>query len=141
MNREQWTLLALDFAGSPGLSPAQLQKSLFLLGQELPTKVGDFYRFIAYDYGPFCADIYNDARGMESRGLVLISARPVGHREYGVTNAGHEEAKRLNLSADPVAIKYLSTVVEWVKSISFADLVRCIYAKYPEYKTNSLFRV
>jgi uncharacterized protein YwgA len=73
MNRQDWTLLAVSFAESSGISPVRLQKSLFILGQELPSEVGnDFYQFSAYNYGPFSKQIYLDAERLAIDGYIAI---------------------------------------------------------------------
>ena len=61
MDRKYWTLLALGAAEGKALTPVKLQKTLFLLGQVFP-KMEDFYNFVPYDYGPFNASIYEDAK-------------------------------------------------------------------------------
>jgi hypothetical protein len=41
--------------------------------------------------------------------------------------------------ADQRGGAYLEKVADWVSSLSFPQLVRAIYAKYPKYKANSVF--
>ena len=36
--------------------------------------------------------------------------------------------------------EYISRVFQWVRALSFEQLVRAIYAQYPEMKENSVFR-
>jgi hypothetical protein len=143
MNREDWVVLALDCAGARALSPAQMQKSLFLLGEELPGILGtaDFYRFVPYNYGPFCKQIYDDAESLAARGLVTILREPgVRYLQYEATAEGRELAKRLRAKADARAVAYLEQVVTWAKRQSFSQLVRSIYEKYPEFRQNSVFQ-
>jgi hypothetical protein len=142
MNRRDWALLAIRFGESKGLSPVQLQKSLFLLGRELPEEVGPgFYEFRPYNYGPFDTAVYEDAEILESQGLVNIS-RGDSRRSvrYKITPAGIARSDELSAQASPRALQYLDTVVHWAQQLSFNDLVRAIYDKYPEYRANSVFQ-
>jgi hypothetical protein len=141
MNRQDWTLLAISFGGEAGLSPVQLQKSLFLLGRELPEDLGEFYTFVAHNYGPFSKAIYHDAELLAGQGLVAISSAPwQSYPVYRVTGSGAARAEALVQSAGPAAAGYLRTVVKWARSRSFAELVSAIYAKYPEFRVNSVFQ-
>src|SRR5436190_18669612 len=80
MEPKDWTLLVISAADSRGLSPVQLQKSLFLLerrlSEEAPAeKLGEsFYEFVPYNYGPFDVKVYQDAEALEERGLVTIQS-------------------------------------------------------------------
>ena len=78
LQRKDWTLLAIALAGGLPLSPAQLQKAVFLFGEQMPKDVlpEDFYDFQPYNYGPFCRDVYTDAEELAAEGLVEISADP-----------------------------------------------------------------
>jgi hypothetical protein len=46
------------------------------------------------------------------------------------------KAKRL---ANAKGVAFLAKVVDWVASLSFPQLVRAIYEKYPRFKANSVF--
>src|SRR5690242_17212272 len=122
-----------------GLSPVQLQKCLFVLGKELPAEVGDdFYDFIPYNYGPFDRLIYRDATALSLQGLLAVSAVP-GQRynEYSLTPSGITTFESIKKFAPSKAVQFLESVVHWAQGLSFSDLVRAIYEKYPEYKANS----
>jgi hypothetical protein len=143
MKREDWTLLVIAAAKRPGLSPVQLQKSLFLLGEELdPAELGDsFYEFAPYNYGPFDVAVYQDAERLADEGLVAIT-RTAERRWalYESTGDGAAKAKSLRTEASSHAVEYLDRVVAWVQRLSFHDLVRAIYAQFPEYRANSVFQ-
>ena len=142
MDRQDWPLLAIYFAGGSGLSPVQLQKSLFLIGQELQKTVGDsFYSFIPYNYGPFSLDVYHDADVLATRGLVNITQRTGQNWNcYTITDTGREQAKQVKDSAPPDGVSYLQAVVEWAKGLTFQQLVRSIYKQYPNFQKNSVFQ-
>lgn len=140
MSRKEWLLLALAAGEGKPLSPAQLQKSLFVLSRESPAAVkGDFYKFIPYHYGPFDPSIYSDADTLAGQGLVaVLPTSDARSRVYGLTEAGAVAAAKLD-KAQP-GIEYLRRVVKWAQACSFQALISTIYAKYPEYKVNSAFR-
>jgi len=140
MNRRDWTLLAIAAADGEPLSPVQLQKALFLLGQMMPRQLdgGGFYDFRPYSYGPFDATVYQDAESLSAEGLVHIE---VGRwKQYAATSKGLGAADEVRRDANPDAVQYLSKVVAWVRSISFRELIKAIYARFPEYREKSVFR-
>ena len=135
-----WTLLAVAAAAGETVSRVQLQKSLFLLGQQLPDEVGpDFYRFEPYNYGPFAQKIYSDAEKLVAQGFIIEGAdrRWV---EYAATPVGLRAAEGIKMRASPRAVAHLHTIVEWARRISFQDLLRAVYLAYPEFAVNSVFR-
>ncbi|MHB0874578.1 MAG: hypothetical protein ACYC5O_00895 [Anaerolineae bacterium] len=141
MRRRDWALLAIAAGGAEGLTPVQLQKSLFLLGQNCRGDVGaDYYVFIPYDYGPFDSEVYADADMLGSEGLVAIE--PVAGKRwnrYAITDSGTAAAQRAARSAPDHAVRHLQELVRWAQQLSFAALVNTIYKHFPQYKINSVF--
>jgi hypothetical protein len=140
-NREDWLLMALAHRRGQPITPAQIQKAMFLMRMEAGRFVQPgFYEFIPYNYGPFDATIYHDLDALASRGLVSGGASPGRNwKTYAVTAEGMAAAERVVQMTDPAATRFLHDVVDWVCSLSFPGLVRSIYAKYPEFKANSVF--
>src|ERR1019366_5184043 len=140
MERTDWLLIALAEAGSRGLTPVQLQQDLFLLGRNKTAAVGaDFYHFVPYNYGPFCTDVYRDAEALAEKGLVSIEKSGRRWPEYYATAVSKEYLDQILKKADSSVVDYLGRVVRWAQSLSFPELVRAIYEKYPEFKQNSVF--
>jgi DNA-binding PadR family transcriptional regulator len=140
-SRQEWLLLALAHRRGQPMTPAQIQKSMFLMRMEAGRYLGDrFYEFIPYNYGPFDADIYRDLDWLAAKGVVITDTSPGRNwRTYAVTPAGIDAAERAMASADRTAVSYLGRVVDWVTSVSFPVLIRAIYDKYPQFKANSVF--
>jgi len=140
MDRQDWVLLALNFGGAKGLSPVQLQKSLFLLGMEVP-EVGprNFYEFYAHNYGPFCKEIYTDAEHLAQENLIVIERTP-SHSMFLITAIGEARVAHIKPEVPPRTWEYLRTAVEWTQQQSFSGLIRAIYDKYPAYRINSVFQ-
>lgn len=141
MARRDWLLLALDAAGDRGLSPVQVQKSMFLFwkGAETILSEGEFYDFVPYNFGPFDLAIYNDIEAMERDGLVrILNRNATAERLYTIRSVGSMESKQVKHS-DPITADYIGKVVRWVQAKPFPDLLRYIYRKWPEYRENSIF--
>jgi len=142
VRRKDWTLLAICAADAKGLSPVQLQKTLFLLGRELPEEVGHaYYDFRPYHYGPFDRTVYSDAEVLAESGHVAITQRDgESWSRYLATAKGCERAEAIKKEAPASAVAYLQRVVDWALRQSFQQLVRSIYARYPEMRANSVFQ-
>ena len=139
--RQEWLLLALAHRNGAPMTPAQIQKAMFLMSAEASALVGhEFYDFVPYNYGPFDARVYHDLDTMVQNGLVTSSHSPGRNwKVYAVTPFGLAEAAASRRRANERGVRYLQNVVDWASSMSFPQLVRAIYAKYPQYKANSVF--
>jgi hypothetical protein len=140
-SRQEWLLIALAHRNGQPMTPAQIQKAMFLMAAEARLLVGPkFYNFVPYNYGPFDANVYHDLDVLAERGLVTGNSFPGRNwKTYTVTPTGLVAAGHLKAAANHRGVGYLERVVDWVSSMSFPQLVRAIYAKYPEYKANSVF--
>jgi len=142
ISRRDWTLIVLAAAEGSALSPVQLQKALFLIGEDLPWATGnDFYKFVPYNYGPFDSSIYHDADELSSGGLAVVGYQ-AGRRycEYAISPQGQKRAEQVMAKIKPEVAAHVKSVVKWVKNVSFEQLLRTIYDKYPQYAVNSVFR-
>jgi hypothetical protein len=141
VDRKDVLLAALALSYSRSLTPVQVQKAMFLISAEAKHAAPNrFYQFEKYNYGPFCADIYSDLAEFEAKNLLTVDQvqnRKV--RVYRLTEDGAKVAAASQARLNPQLAAYLSSVVAWITSLSFPDLVREIYRKYPEYRENSVF--
>jgi hypothetical protein len=140
---KDWTLLVIAAGHGAGLSPVQLQKSLFLIGQNLTFSrlcVERFYQFKPYDYGPFNSEIYEDAEELAFEGYVTLSSAGRPYRRYSVTDSGLARADEIRKNLEVVSTKYLDDVVGWVRAQTFESLVKSIYKAYPQMRVNSIFQ-
>lgn len=138
----RWIVLALAKAEGHSLTPVQLQKSLFLLGERRAKAVQKpFYRFRPYDYGPFDAHVYHDADALAAEGLLVVDqSRGRSLREYRLTEEGVAVAQALEAETPDEALNYLGEVVPWAQRLSFNELVRAVYDEYPKMRANSVFQ-
>jgi hypothetical protein len=113
-------------AASDGLLPIQLQKSLLLLSQRFPElKSTGFYEFRMVGGGHFSEQIYVDADSLAKKGLVSIRfSERAGSRQYRITTAGAERAKKLEKLMRPELAQSLWKLVSWVSSRSMDQLLR-----------------
>jgi hypothetical protein len=123
--RDDWTLVSIA-SSRRGLTPVQLQKSLYLLGQAFPTELGpDFYKFRSINAGHYSQQIYTDADALAKQGLVLIEvSEEQGWQHYSATSAGVQRAGVLEKRLSAPALQYLHRVVEWARNRSFDQLGR-----------------
>lgn len=138
MQRTDLLLKIIAAAEGRSLTPVQLQKVAFLLGEEYRDAMpNDYYSFRKYDYGPFSAAVYADAEQLEREGVIAISINSRGGwREYSATVAG--------IAADvedipEVMASYIEETVKWAMQLSFQQLVREVYKRFPQYRENSVF--
>ncbi|OGO06291.1 MAG: hypothetical protein A2Z76_04755 [Chloroflexi bacterium RBG_13_56_8b] len=142
MENKEVLLLVVASADDEGLTPLQLQKSLFLVGEcSLPELPSDFYTFVPYNYGPFNPVIYGDAESLAEEGLLeYINVPGQKWSKYAATTAGLARAGEITDSISNECSKYIKDVVDWVLSLTFSELLRAIYTKYPKFRSNSVFQ-
>ena len=142
MDREDFLLIVVAAGGGTPLTPVQLQKSLFLIGENLKGEIPDpFYNFEPYHYGPFDADVYVDADSLESRGLLVSVGSSQGTwLDRTMTPAGIKRVSDTEKELSDVGRAYIQAVVEWAQSLSFNSLIKSIYTHYPQYRKNSVFQ-
>lgn len=140
MNRRDLMLAALAGAGnSASFSPVQVQKLLFLIDQEIPRWVaGPHFAFRPYDYGPFDSDVYSELEALQRQGLVAIQQGY--YRSYSLTADGYERGASILAGAAPQAKDFIVRAANWVRALTFNQLVSAIYEKYPQMKENSVFK-
>jgi uncharacterized protein YwgA len=142
MDKESITLVTIAADPNGGLSPVQLQKSLFIVGKSsLEGLPADYYEFSPYNYGPFTSEVYSITDTLEREGLVrkIIAGGENFHR-YVLTPQGRAKAAEVRKDGPSLLCDYIETTVRWVCSLSFDELLRAIYAKYPDYAINSIFQ-
>ena len=123
-------------------TPVQIQKLLFLAEKQIGDKLGGpFFRFVPYDYGPFDAKIYELLATMAGVGLVEIVHEPgLRWNKYRLTDGGLQQGERMLQEMEQSVATFLRRLNEFVRRLSFAELVGAIYKAYPEMKVNSVFR-
>jgi hypothetical protein len=141
MTREELVLASLAAAGeNASFSPVQVQKLLFLIDREAAEHVsGPHFSFKPYDYGPFDRAEYEVLDLLEIKRL--IRAYHNGRYQlYALTEEGFEHGSATLQRTSAPARSYIEQAAEWVRGLSFSQLVAAIYSRYPDMKVNSVFR-
>lgn len=136
-SRECVLIAIVAAAGDTGLDRAQLQKAVFLVGEEFDERLpSNFYHFRPYMYGPFAQEVYSDIERLYDGLVVEMLAGKLGRPCYRLApNAS------TGLCALPKDLESgIRQIVRWVTRMSsFDELVRAIYYLYPEQRENSVF--
>ena len=141
MTRSEILLAGLSAGGENATyTPVQVQKLFFLLDREGAAALGGpFFQFVPYDYGPFDQAVYAGIDDLARRDLALVQ-NTGRYRVYALSQAGQIEGRRLLETLQPAVRQYVANVAQWVRQLSFEQLVAAIYNRYPEMKVNSVFR-
>jgi len=142
MDRYEVTLATLAASNGAVHTPVQIQKLLFLLDNKIPEKInGPHFNFVPHNYGPFDRTIYDVLRILEDQGQVEIIRDPsLQWSRYRTTPEGQEEGEEILGRLDAVFSEYIKELSEFVRGLSFSQLVSYIYKEYPEMQVNSVFR-
>ena len=142
MDRNELTLAVLAASGGGAHTPVQVQKLFFLIDRKMADSLGGpFFNFVPYDYGPFDKDVYRAIEELAESGDAEITKNPdTKLNEYRLTVGGQKKGEKILYSLDAGNIGFIKELSEFVRSLSFAELVAAIYKAYPEMKANSVFK-
>ena len=127
----------------------RLQKLVFLMQQRFkeqdkdPLKSGS-YEFIAYDYGPFSKELYDDLDRLIERNKVISKEEPIseGKNKY-IYEIQEEGINHIEQQLSKEEAKYILSLAEEIKrennQIYLSDLIEKVYSQYPEYAKNSIY--
>jgi uncharacterized protein len=130
--------------GEEGLDPVRVQKGMFLLAREGGLPARQRYRFVPYNYGPMSRGVYRDVGFLADERL--LAERPIPGYAWGrlvATEKGRARARELIEAEPEITSDRLAAVREIRRTVAgsgFEELLRRIYARYPEYATRSVFR-
>ena len=133
-------MLSLEFS----TEKMYLQKLLFLTQkrlaeQDISTEGG--YGFIAYDYGPFSKEIYEDTETLIDRGLVSERTEQlddgVVKYNYEITEQGQDLISRGEIAKGDTR-RTVEEVWGEFSDTSLQSLIDYVYSEYPEYAENSV---
>lgn len=140
--RQTLILAALSAGTADSFAPVQVQKMFFLLDENISAELGGKqFEFEPYDYGPFDKNVYAELTALQGMGLVEISyvSPTPGGRRYTVTNVGREIGQTARQSFSPGAQRFVVDVADWVRKLTFAQLVGSIYKAFPHMREKSIF--
>jgi hypothetical protein len=116
MNRRDLVLAVLASSEGRPYTPAQLQKSVFLISRNLPRLIeGAGFKFVPYDYGPFDSDVYHEADNLRRAGDAIITPSDVGRwNTYAASESGLIKGRALLGRLDEPARQYLQQVSTYI---------------------------
>lgn len=142
MTKRDWLILLLAYKGEGGsaLDPVRIQKGMFLLSKEGVIPAGEQYSFEPYHYGPYSSELRKDADRLVRQDFA--DSLPVSGYTWGryrLTQEGIKYAREVIEQVGPEAARKVYEAKRAVTGKSFADLLRDVYARFPEYAQNSVF--
>jgi hypothetical protein len=140
VNRREIVLAALAAAKGDKYTPVQVQKLLFLIDRNLLDILGGpHFNFAPYNYGPFDISVYEIIRALQTEGYVEVDHEKAW-KSYRLTIKGQKLGYKLLNSLPKIARNYIIKISEFVRSLTFTQLVSAIYKAYPDMRANSVFQ-
>lgn len=145
MTRRDWLVLLLGFNGegssSPHLDPIRLQKGMFLVAMEAGLPAEQTYPFMPHNWGPYSRELRADVCTLVMEGYVQADDVP-GYtwKRYALTTAGLDLARHILNDTPGDVPRKVAEIKKRVSSSGFTGLLNDVYAAYPAYAVNSLFR-
>ncbi|MGV8059390.1 MAG: hypothetical protein AB2L12_15415 [Smithellaceae bacterium] len=141
MDRKEIVLAGLSAGNCDLYSPVQVQKLFFLIDRNIAEKINGqaFFDFQPYNYGPFDKDVYTVLEVLSNEGYV----QKVGQGAWTSFKLSQEGQKVGSAILDTLPTpeqEYIKAVSQFVRKLSFSELVSAIYKAYPEMKANSVFQ-
>ncbi|HEX7060294.1 MAG TPA: hypothetical protein VF176_10635 [Solirubrobacterales bacterium] len=112
-------------------------KSAFVVSQRGLAEWRSLFDFQPYDYGPFDSAVYRSRDSLLSQGLLERSG---GYDACELTEKGQRRAGELEVELGENA-DWLKRIGRWASSRSFAQLLREVYAEYPQFAARSIARI
>jgi len=119
----------------------QAMKGLFLLTQEVSDLRG-FFHFEPYLYGAVSFDVYRELDALEVSGLLVTTKEFSNDRwnRYFLTGRGMVEAKKAMRRLPRRTMRQIESTKKYVTSKPMYEMLKEIYAKYPEFAKKSVVR-
>ena len=142
MEKDEMILAAMSPEKGSSFTPVQIQKLMFLIDEELSENLGGkLFRFKPYNYGPFDSELYFRLNALVKSGDVeLVSVLDQRWSKFRATDQGMTKGIRSLEQLEPWVKKAIEVYSDWVRSLSFTQLLSAIYKKYPDMKANSVFQ-
>jgi uncharacterized protein len=144
VNRSDLALLTVSpLAAAPGeqypLDRIRIQKLLFLLTRRGSPSWRSLYNYIPYNWGPYSSQLTFDIGDLVRRGLIERDDSASRYDQYRTTVEGEARAREIWSSLTPPEQAFIRSVRAYVTHRSFTQLLREVYAEYPEFATASQF--
>jgi len=124
--------------GTQPLDRLRMQKAVFFLTLRGPGRWRDLYLYQPYDWGPYSSRLTSDIKALSEVGLLRQGEGRYGRHHLTAEGQTLADAAWPRLSESEQ--RFFISVRSYVTSRSFADLLREVYAAYPEFATESRFQ-
>lgn len=143
MERSELALLTMSrLAGSPDerypLDRIRVQKAIFLLTQRGSPAWRSLYSYRPYNWGPYSSGVASDTDTLVRAGL-LEDVPGARHGQYRTTPSGESRAELIWATLSAQERSFIRTVRAYVTGRSFTELLREVYAAYPDFASASQF--
>lgn len=123
------------------LDRVRLQKAVFLMTHSGHPGWGELSDFRPYNWGPYSSQLTEDVRILKQSNLLTEEEFPGSqYGTYRTLPAGESKAQLVWSQLSEREQDYFRRVREYVSAKSFQQLLREVYAKFPQYATASRFR-
>ena len=122
------------------LDRIRLQKAIFLLTQRGNPEWQRLYAYEPYNWGPYSSQLATDMDSLVRGAIAEVENLPDSrYGSYGTTSDGEKQAADIWAELKLRERDFIRSVRAYVTRRSFVELLREIYAAYPEYATASQF--
>lgn len=135
-------LLSSSLVSSSGeqypMDRIRMQKAIFMLVQRGPEPWRELYSYKPYNWGPYSGALSSDLGRLTHDNLVTTNE---GHQYpgYVATPRGEQEASEVWQRLSPDERGFVAAIRAYVTTKSFPQLLREVYAAYPDFATKSQF--
>ncbi len=138
MERDSYVLGVLSTSDGQPWTPVQLQKVFFILDEKIPGDIeGPRFAFYPHDYGPYDPAVYETLKVLAKVGKAFIANYSI--RTYRLTVQGQREGEQALATLPPSAQAYTRSLSEWLRALSFTDLVTAVYREFPAMAVKAVF--
>lgn len=130
-----------SFGDKKIIDPLRIMKGIFLICKEIE-EFKNLYMFEPYLYGPCSFEIYSDLRQLIVKGIVQEHTQEIHYWSlYSLTDSGEEIAKEIIQKIPKESLEKISDIKQTITKLTFIELLKFIYRKYPDYAKKSIFNV
>ena len=126
---------------SEPLDRLRMQKGVFLLEMRGPASWKSLYSFQPYDWGPYSRELQSDLASLMSEDLLEKEDFPLRrYMQYRTTLFGEHQIAASVRDLPRNHRNFVESVRRFVTTRSFTQLLRDVYAEYPQFAVNSRFQ-
>lgn len=123
-----------------GMDSIRAMKGCFLVSELGRDSWNLGFDFRPYAYGPFDVRVYQYRDELLREGFLELADAEAPYEQCVLTDAGESRARAFasHLGEDA---EWVEGIGKWVSSQTFSDLLREVYARFPDYAAESVARI